>query len=223
MLHLPPIRQWAIWSLFFESECKHCGKALAPSAILFCEKCWASLPRAERTPADKLPKHVDAVFAAYAFHEGNITREIVHALKFDGIVELAPRMAESLLRSVPLGYLSTDDVCVPVPLHWLRRGDRSFNQSELLTSEVCKRTGVQKAETLRRVRNTPAQTGQQGIRARAANVLDAFSIRTGEPVPESVMLVDDVVTTGATVSECAKVLKDSGVKRVRVLAFARAV
>ncbi len=149
-----------------------------------------------------------------------MTREIVHSLKFDGAVELAPRMVEMMLRTIPIGFLNSDDVWVPVPLHWIRKGDRSFNQSHLLTRELCTHIGGTISGLLKRVRNTPAQSGQ-GVRKRAHNVRGAFRCVKGKTVPDSIMLVDDVVTTGATVSECARVLKQSGVKQVRVLTFAR--
>jgi len=131
-------------------------------------------------------------------------------------------MAEFMIRTLPAGFVDTDDVWVPVPLHWMRYGDRSFNQSLLIARELCARTGGDVIQLIKRTRNTPAQSGQ-GFRMRALNVKGAFRYSyKGEP-PKSVLLIDDVVTTGATVSECARVLKAGGVERVRVLAFARAV
>lgn len=215
------VREWPIWSLIYAPLCAHCRRTIPASVVLFCDACWAELPRAEKTPSDRLPKHIDGLHAAFAYREGSVTREIVHSLKFEGAIELAPRMVEMMLRTIPIGFLNSDDVWVPVPLHWIRKGDRSFNQSQLLTRELCKRIGGTISEVLRRVRNTPAQSGQ-GIRKRTKNVRGAFRYVRSKAIPESVMLVDDVVTTGATVSECARVLKQSGVKQVRVLTFARA-
>ncbi|MBK6767094.1 MAG: ComF family protein [bacterium] len=129
-------------------------------------------------------------------------------------------MAELLIRTLPDSFVDSEDAWVPVPLHWLRHGDRAFNQSHLLARSLVKHTGGSVCPLLRRTRNTPAQSGQ-GYRLRAENVRGAFSVRRRQKLPRSVLLIDDVVTTGATVSECARVLKEAGIDRVRVLAFAR--
>ncbi|MBL0061927.1 MAG: ComF family protein [bacterium] len=221
-LSLAKFREWSFWSLVFPSRCVYCAKEMPASNILFCDRCWAELPRAEKTPTEKLPRYVDRVHAGFAYREGGITREIVHALKFDGHTSLVPKMADFLIRTIPAGYLNSDDVWTPVPLHWLRFGDRSFNQSLLLCRELTNRTGGEIVPLLKRTRNTPAQSGQ-GFRTRAQNVKDAFRYSHKGEAPKSVLLIDDVVTTGATVSECARILKASGVEQVRVLAFARAV
>lgn len=217
----PKLREWSFWSFIYPSQCAYCSKQLPASGVLFCDTCWAELPRAEKTPSERLPKHVDQLHAGFAFREGGFTREVVHALKFDGHVELAPRMIELLLRTLPAGFIHGEDVWVPVPLHWVRQGDRSFNQSLLLAKEMIRYTGGNIRQLLKRTRNTPAQSGQ-GVRTRAENVRGAFSYNSIGEIPKSILLVDDVVTTGATVSECARVLKASGVERVRVLTFARA-
>lgn len=190
--------------------------------MLFCDACWAELPRAEKTPSEKTPRHVDRLHAGFAYREGGITREIVHALKFDGHTSLAPKMADFLIRTLPPGFVQEDVVWTPVPLHWLRLGDRSFNQSMLLCRELTGRIGGETQPLLKRTRNTPAQSGQ-GFRTRHQNVKGAFSYSFSEETPKSVLLIDDVVTTGATVSECARVLKNQGVERVQVLTFAKAV
>jgi competence protein ComFC len=219
---LARLREWSFWSLIFPSRCSYCSREMPGSAILFCDGCWAELPRVEKTPSEKLPKFVDRMHAGFAYRDGGITREIIHALKFDGHTSLAPKMAEFLMRTLPPGFIHEEDVWTPVPLHWLRHGDRSFNQSLVLGRELTKRIGGEVRPLLKRTRNTPAQSGQ-GFRSRAQNVKGAFSYSSKEETPKSVLLIDDVVTTGATVSECARVLKDRGVERVQVLAFAKAV
>jgi ComF family protein len=217
----PKLREWSFWSFIYPTQCVYCSKQLPASGVLFCDACWAELPRAEKTLAEHLPRYVDQMHAGFAFRSGGVTREVVHALKFDGHVELAPRMTELLLRTLPARFVQGEDVWVPVPLHRLRQGDRSFNQSLLLANEMTRHTGGTVMQLLKRTRNTPAQSGQ-GVRTRAENVRGAFSYNSHGEIPKKILLVDDVVTTGATVSECARVLKASGVERVRVLTFARA-
>lgn len=216
------IRRWSVWSLLYPPLCRQCSKALQSGDVTFCAACWVDIPRAVRAPEDRLPKHVDDLHAGFAYRDGNFTREVVHAMKYDGQTMLVSTIAARLLQTVPPGYWWEDEALVPVPLHWIRRGDRGFNQSERLARELSRQAELPPpVPLLKRIRHTPTQAGQ-GVRRRAENVRGAFSIVKRKECPESVLLIDDVVTTGATVSECARVLKAAGVRRVRVLSFSRA-
>jgi ComF family protein len=114
------------------------------------------------------------------------------------------------------------DAIVPMPLHWLRRWRRGFNQAELLSRALSRQTGLPVRCLVRRKRFTAAQAGLTNA-GRRANVTGAFRV----PRPESVkglrlLLIDDVFTTGATAGACARALKRAGASRVAVLALARA-
>ena len=156
----------------------------------------------------------------YGAYEG-ILRESIHLLKYSGMRPLARplgrRLAALLADSGPV------DLIVPVPLHQQRQRSRGFNQSELLAAELSKCTGVPvDCSVLRRVRVTETQTGLSH-RERRLNLLDAFRVARPEGVSgRRVALLDDVVTTGATANECARVLRDHGAARVYAVAFARA-
>jgi ComF family protein len=212
-------RVWPIWDLFFPPLCSVCGRTLSPGAVLFCGQCWADAPVAEAGDLRAL-RHVDVVRAGYRFGGPDLVRETVHALKFHGMKRLASVMARQLIPRVPVRMMEAEVVWCDVPLHWVRRATRGFNQSHLLAFELAAATGhAPPVSLLRRVRATPSQTSRS-YRERAANVKDAFALRRLAPVPESVLLIDDVITTGATVDECARTLKDAGVKWVGALAFA---
>ncbi len=113
------------------------------------------------------------------------------------------------------------DVVAPIPLHWGRRLSRGYNQSEAVARELAAGIGVPFARVLRRVRYTPQQL-QPSREARRANVKGAFLVRTGASVAgNAVLLVDDVMTTGSTLHEAARVLKTAGAARVAVAVLAR--
>ena len=113
------------------------------------------------------------------------------------------------------------DVIVPVPLHWWRRWRRGHNQSAALARGLASVLGLPVSFCLRRTRNTPKQT-QQVASARRDNVRGAFRARRGLRLKgRSVLLVDDVLTTGSTASEAARALRDAGASRVIVAALAR--
>ncbi len=145
-------------------------------------------------------------------------RAIVHALKYGGRRRVAGPLAERLA-AAGAGILDGADVVVPVPLHRARQRARGFNQA----AELAQRLGVPVAHLLRRVRATPSQTDLPAAR-RHANVRGAFALARGaSPRGATVVLVDDVETTGATLEACARVLRDAGAKEVRALTAARVV
>jgi ComF family protein len=115
------------------------------------------------------------------------------------------------------------DVVVPVPLHWLRRFRRGYNQSEALARSLAQHLGLPcRPGWLRRIRNTPHQTGRSPS-GRRSNVQDAFRARPRAALHgRTVLLIDDVLTTGSTCSEAAKALRKAGAARVVVAVLARA-
>jgi ComF family protein len=150
------------------------------------------------------------------------SRKIVHALKYHDRHEVVSMMARMMLRAGG-DILESADLIVPVPLYWTRLWSRRFNQSALLgraISALCGKT--LRTDILIRRRQTPSQVGLDA-KARRENVKGAFAVSKGmssEIFGRRIVLIDDVVTTGATVSACAKVLKKAGAADVDVLVFA---
>jgi ComF family protein len=147
----------------------------------------------------------------------------VHELKYHGRRRVAARLAEVLLALPAVrDVLARGAVLVPVPLHPRRRRERGFNQAELLAREVGRRARLPVAPSaLVRRKDTVAQAGLSAA-ARRRNVRGAFAVRRRAAVAgKVVVLVDDVLTTGATASACASLLRDAGASEVRLLAVAR--
>jgi ComF family protein len=143
----------------------------------------------------------------------------VHALKYERRRSLARPLA-ALMRARGADVIDSIDVVVPVPLHWTRRHRRGFNQAE----DLARHLELPVSHALRRVRATPTQTGLPAIK-RHRNMRHAFAAtRAGRRLTgATVLLVDDVSTTGATLEACAQVLKAAGVREVRALTAARVV
>lgn len=168
-------------------------------------------------------------------------RTAIHRFKYHGRTQLAGLLAELVVRALREGPepgdtrdryyrpppqldLSTLDAIVPVPLHPRRQRDRGFNQAALLAQEIARDLSLPvEPGLLRRVKDTPAQVGLS-LRERQLNVRGAFSAaERGLIEGRSVLLVDDVCTTGATLNECAKTLKRSGAALVWAVTVARQV
>ena len=150
-------------------------------------------------------------------YEGAL-RAIVHALKYDGRPTLARHLAVRM-RALGAEVLDGADLVVPVPLHASRERARGFNQAR----ELARHLASPLADALTRTRRTAAQADLPAAK-RHANVRDAFAIRRGARVKGcTIVLVDDVTTTGATLNACAARLLAAGAKEVRALTAARAV
>jgi ComF family protein len=147
-------------------------------------------------------------------------REAVHALKFRGLSAIAPAMATLMAQRLAEWSPPVASV-VPVPLAGSRRRQRGYNQSELLAKELSRLTGIPlAAKALARSRSTSPQYRLADRDERRRNVSDAFR-RGKEPPQGSVLLIDDVITTGATLDACARMLLEAGATSVFALTFAR--
>ena len=154
----------------------------------------------------------------FGFYEGAL-RDLVHLLKYDGMKPLAGPLGDLLSRALPLD--DRFDAVVAMPLHWRRRFERGFNQAALLAKTVARRRGIRLLSPVRRIRATRTQTGLTHAQRRD-NVRGAFRASRGRKLEGlRVLLVDDVMTTGATASACAAALKRAGAKTVTLLTLAR--
>ncbi|GAB4165424.1 MAG: ComF family protein [Terrimicrobiaceae bacterium] len=150
-------------------------------------------------------------------------RELVHGLKYRRQAWAARPLAEIAAGALADPRLRHDspEVLVPVPLHPLRQRERGFNQSELLAREIGRLSGLPVQGLLRRIRATTTQT-HFDRRTRMRNLRGAIALRHNAAVkPLSILLVDDVLTTGSTLDECARVLLEAGYPQPAALAVAR--
>jgi ComF family protein len=213
--------------------CTECLEAIEPVRAPQCVICGDRLPSAQLLVGDGRchgcrdfePEFARAM--SFGEYEGGL-RGLVHLLKYENVLPVASvlgnMMADTIVELLPACGDSTPLV-VPVPLHKSKRSDRGFNQAELIARAAVKRlpkrlelaTGV-----LVRQRATISQVGLTREQ-RIENMRDAFRVRDRQRVRGSiVILVDDVMTTGTTLSECARVLKQAGAEQVFAATVARA-
>jgi ComF family protein len=227
--------------LLYPGLCHLCGQALPAEQTHFCAVCrsalttdpFATCPRCAATVGPHVPLEDGCVHCrGVHFHfERAIRLGLYDGLLRDGILRLKHATGEGLadvlgalwashaegqLRSLGAG------VIVPVPLHWLRRWRRGYNQSAALAHALAERLGLPcHPAWLRRTRATPRQT-RQAPSDRPANVRGAFASRRSAGLTgKTVLLVDDVLTTGSTCSEAARALREAGAGRVVVAVLAR--
>jgi ComF family protein len=211
-----------------EGVCAACWSKLSFIAPPYCER--LGIPFVYDPGPGILSMQAIADPPAYAraraaVRYDDVARTLVHALKFQDRVDLAPAMGRWMARAgQPL--LADADLLVPVPLHWRRGFSRRYNQSGALARAIGKQSGVPVAiDALRRIRPTAHQIGLSRAE-RAANVQGAFRVppkKRGEVQGRRLVLVDDVLTSGATVDACARALLRAKAASVDVLVFARVV
>jgi competence protein ComFC len=204
--------------------CKRCGLPFPSSHALDSALAECGVCRQDEPAFDGA--------RSFGLYTGTL-RQVVLRLKFSGDARLGKRMGELLApawNALPRGDDCDLPVIVPVPLHPSRRRERGFNQSELLAEGLVRELGKLPGVTLppvarsslRRQRATPPQTGLS-VAARRENLRGAFAVERPEDVRgRAIVLVDDVMTTGATLSACARALKRAGAARVLGLTLARA-
>ena len=219
-------------SWLFRPQCAACG-VLCEAPL--CEACRASLvENAAACPRCALPTEgavtcrrcvreplgLDLVIAPWRF--GAQLASALKRLKFANATHVARTIAPlwAPVLAAAVGDGARDSAIVPVPLHWRRRLQRGYDHTWLLALHACAAGKLARpAPLLRRVRHAPAQSTLPASQ-RAANVRGAFV--ACKPVPERVVLVDDVVTTGATLAACATALRAAGAREVIGVSIARA-
>jgi ComF family protein len=228
--------------LLFPPVCAGCRRQVdMPGAL--CGECWPKLRFLERpwcavlgTPfayemgegalspeAIANPPAFDRARAAFRFDD--VGRALIHGLKYGDRLEVAVALS-GWMAAAGRDLLAEADALVPVPLHWTRLVARRFNQAAELTRHLSARTGLaNEALLLKRVRRTRHQVGLTRAQ-RLENVTGAFRIaadRRGWVRGKRLVLVDDVLTTGATLEACCRVLRRAGAARIDVLTAARVV
>jgi ComF family protein len=221
--------------------CAACREPVSAEGV--CANCWSKLnfiapPYCERLgipfPYDPGPGvlSLEAIADPPAYQRAraavrydDVSRALVHALKYGDRLDLAPTMGR-WMATAGRTLVAEADAIVPVPLHWRRQWARRFNQAALLC-EIIGKTGGKPVThgALRRVKATAQQVGLSQS-ARALNVQGAFRVAPADKAAVAgrrLILVDDVLTTGATVDACARALLRAGAAQVDVLVFARVV
>jgi ComF family protein len=192
----------------FPPKCPFCGKLAEPETSA-CPDCAGELT------LDILRSGETAFFESVCapYEYGGKVRDAVTGYKFGGATSRAEPFALAMTDTLRK-YAITADCVTWVPLGKKRLRERGYNQSKLLARAVARNLGLPSRELLVRSRETKANSSLESAESRAENVRGAFKIAGNAGIPAAVLLIDDVVTTGATLSECARELRLAGAERV---------
>ena len=225
--------------LLWPAICINCGVSIFETDHDLCPRCWSQLmtcaagdycPRCGRDasryglvagacPACRQQEfHFDGIARAGVYKDA--LQQMILAFKHDrtDLVSILAPLANAALQGSP--FFSEVDLFVPVPLHWTRRLLRGYNQSHLIARSL-DHPHTRVSADLVRIRRTKAQPVAATPPARARNVADAFAVRKDHPFTgKRICLIDDIKTSGATLNECAKTLKEVGATKVYALVLA---
>lgn len=208
-----------LWKLLFPPKCILCRKVLEKDETDLCRHCRIDSPECNSS-ARKLP-HISK-WAAVWYYEGTV-RESILRFKFRGVRSYAPAYGRLMAMALQRQEMQNFDLLTWVPTGRWRKLRRGYDQVELLARAVGNELGVEPVSLLKKVRNNPPQSGITGDAQRRANVLGVYRVRDVKVLAEKrILLLDDVITTGATVGEAARVLLTAGAKEVYCGAVAMA-
>ncbi len=227
--------------MLYPRRCIGCGERSPETFRYICWDCWSDAAKVEapfcRLCGDPVAGAVEHDFICYtcssetpafdgarsAARYDGVVGEALRMLKYEKALWLAPDVADLMHNCLQAEYSPRSfDLVVPVPLHHVRRRERGYNQSALLARELGRQIGCRSSDRLlRRIRPTDTQTNLTAPQ-RLSNVKNAFQFRKEKGLAgRRVLLVDDVMSTGATVNACAKALKKGGAESVHVITAAR--
>ncbi len=232
MKHTLLIKDWlsSFLSLIFPRCCLVCGRPLAKGEECICTMCNINLPRTnyhlqEDNPMEqlfwgKIP--LERATSFFFYRKGSDFRQILHQLKYGGRKELGAIMGRYMASELlPSGFFKGIDVIIPVPLHKKKQQLRGYNQSEWIVRGIAAVTGIPvNTESVIRKKNTETQTRKSTFE-RWENVDGIFELRSSEHLQgKHVLVVDDVLTTGATTVACVSALMEVQGIRISILTLA---
>lgn len=222
--------------IFFPPLCLNCRKFLNADKFL-CENCFDAIKLnsapfcpvcRKRLAEGKICRHSQQRFsyllAAAGSYDDPVLKNLIHYYKYKSFKNLTPLLGELILNCFKfLNFKLLNFIVVPIPLHPSRERKRGFNQAELLAGFVGQKLNLKITAALKRIKNVKPQAQLKNGEERIKNVEGCFKITNPESVKnKNIILIDDVFTSGATMNEAVKILKENGCRKIIALVLAKA-
>ncbi len=213
--------------------CYECFSSIKINNTLFCPVCRARLAE------NKKICHFDSKYllGAAGNYDDPGLQNLIHSFKYKGVKGLSQVLSSLLIKYIEncklLTYLNFSQkdfgerienfIVIPIPLYPRRERERGFNQTKLIAENLAKKLNLEISDALLRIKDTKSQAQTKNSEERAKNVKDCFKIKNQEMVcGKNIILIDDVFTSGATINEAVKILKQNGAKKILALVVAKA-
>lgn len=207
--------------LLFPPKCPFCQRILDDPRAPLCQLCQSRLPWLEGRAGQRRVDFTGGCFSPLAYRD--LVPEAIHRYKFSRVRALGRPFAALMAQCLDDQRLEGVDLICWAPLSKKRLRERGFDQAELLAREVGRLLSIPAVPVLQKTRNTAPQSGLEDESARRANARGVYRLASGAALEgKQVVLVDDVVTSGSTLSECAALLRQGGARQVFCLTLAQA-
>lgn len=211
--------------LIYPPFCSICDSKINIDESVVCDRCWSKIPvNFMNTIIRKKDKNRKTYYKyiVWSYSYADISRDIIHDFKYRDYICLAQKLSKTMAESLTnLNELNDVDYLVPVPLHIFRYMQRGYNQSLILANNISKLTGIKISTDIYRTKYTKPQSSIVDKFQKVSNVKNAFRVKKSNDFRnKKIILIDDIVTSGSTVNECAKMLMKAGAEEVYVLSAA---
>lgn len=208
-----------VLNIIFPNVCGICGKIDKNS---LCPKCKIKIKKNENAKIIKI-KNKNFTEYGYLFKYNGIIREKILDYKFNDKSYLYKTFTEIIIKNKKIcGFIKKYDIIIPVPIHKKRRKERGYNQSKLIAKEIAKRLEINmEKDVLYKIKNNKAQM-LLTKKEREINIKNVYKIIEVQKIKnKKILLLDDIYTTGNTVNECSKMIKEAGASKIAVLTIAK--
>ncbi len=224
-----------ILDILFPPICLHCRKTLTANQYL-CETCHNSIQlntslfcpvcRLRLAENKKICGHTNYLLGAAGNYHDPVLRDLIHYFKYESFENLSPILGEIIINYLKLlNFKLLNFIIIPIPLHRVKERQRGFNQSKLLAKNIAGHFNLELIDALKRIRKTKPQAQFKKAEKRAENIKNCFAIKESAIKSiknKNILLIDDVFTTGTTINEAVRVLKQNSAKRIIALVAAKA-
>lgn len=216
-----------LYDFILPRTCFHCGKILSASEQVLCSLCFSTIQPTNQNLLNyefkrkfASDKFVDDFFSAFIFEKEEALQSILHNIKYSNQFYIGTVLGKWIYeQGCNIIESWNAKTVIPIPLHRLKKAERGYNQSYRIAKGLSKELQIKIIQPLKRVVYTSTQT-TLSANERKANIAGAFKIKKGVHLPDALILLDDVITTGSTINEAAKVLKQAGVNKVYAVSLA---
>lgn len=208
-----------ILDFLFPSSCRLCGK----EGPIICKECEKNL----KFQANISTLNNINVLSFFEYHKNNPLAKGIKSGKYQHSEALFPFLSKKIIPLIPTSFKLENAIFVPVPLHWIRKNERGYNQSEKIANTLQKAFPQSVVSSLvKRIRNTPQQA-KLSKKERKENMYQAFEINKKESLKYTlnnhIVIIDDIVTTGSTIQEIVFILQQSGFTNISALTLGKAI
>jgi ComF family protein len=219
----------SFFDFFLPRFCCSCTTKLLASQDTMCSSCLSKIQRStptrlqrefDRKFSDK--KIVSEFYSPFVFEKDKELQHAIHGLKYDKMFPVGIFLGKVLASETKTNHINWQiDLIIPIPLHHLKKAERGYNQSYYIAKGVSKILKAKVSDrNVKRVKYTESQT-TMNLNEREENISGAFKVKWKNSVRrKNILLLDDVITTGATISECGKILLEAGAKRIYAASIA---